>query len=458
MSRSFKFIKNYLFLVVLVMASCGGGGDDSPDPITLISATMNGSTLTNGASNVALQVQIELTFSSALDATAFESAFTLSGGATTPGYSISYTNASSKAVIAVTGLAFSTNYTLQVAAGVIGSEGQSLESAVSFGFTTMDDGVVRSMPPCTSASQDCYRTVSLEDNAQVSGNFSFYSNYPIYLEEAEWEDLKYAIIVVHGANRDADNYFSYMTSTLNSESLQESTILISPEFKASGDAGNDDLYWNNDWREGQSSTSSARLSSFEAIDALLERLSDRVAFPVLEKVIITGHSSGALFSQVYGAANTAEPMYEHLSLQYIVANSQYFYYPDNQRYDEQNNSFYQPTGCNTFNHWPLGYTTAPAYVSTRTDAQVDANLLSRDFVYLLGNGSGADPALNTSDCGAVLLGSSRFKRGEHIFDWLETQYSEQHNSTKTIVNGIGHDGQAMYQSTEFRAVLGAFFE
>ncbi|MFT7269903.1 MAG: hypothetical protein ACI905_002128 [Roseivirga sp.] len=451
-------IANWTCAVLLLMASaCSGGGEPTPEPLSLIGSSMNGGPINDGATNVPIDVQLEFTFSAALNIAQFEAAFSVIAATDNPTYRINYANASSKAVISLSGLNSSTLYNLQIVQGQLGANGQSLENSINISFTTVSDGIVRQMAPCTSVSQDCYRTVSLHDAAQNSGNFNFYSTYPIYLENAEWENLKYAVIVIHGANRDANNYFNFLLNPLNSNGLLDNTILISPEFESNSAASNNDLSWNNDWREGQKSNSNAKITSFEAIDALITRLSDKTAFPALEKVIITGHSSGALFTQVYGVANVVAPTFDHLSFDYVVANSQYFYYPDNQRYNEGNNQFYTPTGCNTYNHWPLGYVNAPAYVTTRTESEIDANLLTRKFTYFLGNGTGNDSALNTSDCDAILLGSSRFKRGEHIYNWIQTQYAGQNNSSKVVVNGIGHDGQGMYQSTDFKNLISNIF-
>ena len=416
----------YIVLSMVAVAACSGGGDPAPENLSLLAVNVNGGALANGAENLPTEFQLELAFSAALNTAKFESAFSLIGGTGNPSYTITYANASSKAIVSISNLDYNTVYDLELSAGVLGNNGQSLQNGLA---------------------------LSLEDASQNTGNFKFYSTHPIYLENAEWEKLKYAVIVVHGANRDADNYYNWLLSALTNNGLLENTILISPEFISSTGATTDDLYWNSDWREGQKSTSNAKISSFEAIDALLNRLSDKTVFPVLEKVIVTGHSSGALFTQVYGATNVTESSSNHLSFDYVVANSQYFYYPDNQRYNEQNNQFYTPTGCGTYNHWPLGYAGAPSYVTTRTETEIDANLLGRNFTYFLGNGTGSDSALNTSDCGAVLLGSSRLKRGEHIYNWLQTQYSGQNSSTKVIVNGIGHDGQGMYQSNNFKSLL-----
>jgi len=40
-----------------------------------------------------------------------------------------------------------------------------------------------------------------------------------------------------------------------------------------------------------------------------------------------------------------------------------------------------------------------------------------------------------------------------MFKFMELAYPGIHNQKKVIVNGIGHDGQGMYQSSEFKLLL-----
>ncbi|MCB9317157.1 MAG: hypothetical protein H6569_13535 [Lewinellaceae bacterium] len=180
---------------------------------------------------------------------------------------------------------------------------------------------------------------------------------------------------------------------------------------------------------------------------------------MLKNVVVTGHSSGALFTHAYAAANKSEPLYPDLDFTYVIANSQYFYYPDDVRYDENSGQFVVPTGCVAFNHWPLGFVNPPPYLTGVTEATVDQQIVGRKITYLLGTSDTvAGGTLNTTDCEAVLLGANRFKRGEHIFSLLETNYPGVHNSQKVLVPGVGHDAQGMYQSAVFRGLLGGLLE
>jgi hypothetical protein len=444
-----------IFFFLLILSSCK---DEAPEnSITLIGVTVNSIPLVDGTINVATSANVRLVFSKAINPTKFENAFTLSSPAgIVNNLDFEYTNAASAVIIRAT-LETNTTYQLSVNSTSIGQDDASLSTALELSFTTVDGGIITEQAPCTSTSLDCYRNLSITNNAGGSGNFSFYSSYPIDLDNARWEKLTSAVIVVHGLGRDADNYFSYMMSSLRSQNYEDETLLIAPFFKASQDAQSGDLYWSSSaWREGQTSDGAANISSFAVIDQVLALLADKNHFPVLEKVIITGHSSGALFTQVYAAANTSENQYTDLDFSYVVANSQYFYYPDDVRYSASSGQFEAVTGCSTFNHWPMGFVNRPAYLASTSEATVDQNIIERKITYLLGtNDVVTTGTLNTTDCEAVLLGQNRFKRGENIFRLMETNYANTNQSEKITVNGVGHDGQAMYQSSEFKAWLNA---
>lgn len=446
--RKIKIILSLSLLIGLIW-SCE---EDTPqvDPISLFGITVNGINLVDGTINVPVDAEIELLFSAGLDIPAFEAAFSLSNGTSDVSVDFQYANATSKAIVSTSSLDFSTLYTLRVARTAIGARQETLEEAITLNFTTIDEGEITQLSPCTSASNNCLQTVAIAPQA----NFDFYSNYPIYQENARWELLENAVIVVHGQNRNADEYFSWLTSTFNNADLSNNTILISPFFKDQNDAGPGDIHWRTSgWREGQNSSDATGLSSFAVIDELIAQLANKDRFPVLKKVIITGHSSGGLWTQVYAAANRAENLNTGLGFEYVVANSQYFYYPDEVRYNESSQIFVEPVGCSTFSQWPLGFANPPAYLSGIPEATVNQQLIERKVTYLLGNGPQADPTLNTNDCEATLLGSSRFRRGENAHLLMQTNYPTNNQHQKVVVEGIGHNGQQMYQSPEFRTLI-----
>ncbi len=441
----------YLFLALIALTVSCYDDDVETEALSVFSMTINGGSFVDEMDNLPVSSSIAIVFSSAVNPAEFEKEFSISPAPA--GMQLSYANQSSKVTIDLA-LEFSTTYQMTINSSRFGQNGSQLESAVSRTFSTKADGIIYSLPACTAATNDCLQTVTLTGNS--SGDFDFYTSFPIFEELAEWKELEAAIIVVHGANRDADNYFNILMSTLQANSLEQKVMLIAPFFKNQQEASGNDFYWTNTgWRGGNNSLGTNAISSFEVVDKLIEQLADESHFPVLKKIIVTGHSSGALFTHLYAAANKVEAANPGLVFEYVPANSQYYYYPDGQRINESNNQLYTPAGCTGYDFWPAGFHIVPPYLSAMDVATFNNQFTSRSVTYLLGNGTGSDPALNTTDCAATLLGSSRYNRGENIFRYMELAYpGGDHQHKKTIVNGIGHDGQGMYQSPEFRMLLG----
>ena len=440
-----------IFIALLTVVSCSGDETEPTLNMTVIAATINGSSSSNTNLDIPIEASIVIVFSSALNPAAFESAFSVVSGATAADYTVAYSNATTKVTATMT-LDYTTTYTVNVAATAIGLGGEKLTNPLTFSFATAADDVIRSMTPCTTVS-DCLRSVELT-GSQGNGTFEFYSNYPIYEENAQWEELTDAVIVVHGASHDPDNYYTFLTNTFESQSLSSSTILIAPFFRSTTTGSAEDFYWpNTDWRRGSLSSNANKLSSFEALDAVIDQLANSERFPVLKKIIVTGHSSGAAFTHVYSASNRSEANHPSIDFEYVVANSQFFYYPDGQRIDESTNQLYTPSDCAGYTIWPLGYIATPPYLSGVNPSTFNSMFVDRSVTYLLGNGNQSDPTLNTTNCENILQGSSRYKRGENMFRYMELVYPGTHHHNKVIVEGIGHDGQGMYQSASFKALL-----
>lgn len=432
-----------LLPALLVIASCNKE-DNTPATISLRSASINGGALTDGAANVDTDANIRLVFSSSLDPAAFESALSLSPAVA---YDLSYASQSSQVTIA-TAFDFNTAYTLSISEEAIGLNGGRLEAPLTYTFTTKEEGGA-SNTACTEATAACLSMLNLDNEA----TFPFYASFPIY-EEQTWPGLTSAVIVVHGANRNADDYFSYLTSSLMDTEQTAQTVLIAPPFQEEATAQDGELYWSgNGWREGRGAAGANAVSSFEVVDRIISRLADKEHFPALEQIVVTGHSSGGLFTHLFASANQSEAAYPDIEFEYVVANSQYFYYPDGQRINESNNQLYTPTGCSGYTIWPLGYEVVPTYLSN-TDAMVfNEQFTNRSITYLLGNGDGPDGAFNDTDCSATLLGSSRYQRGENMYRYMELVYGSEHAHKRVIVPGVGHDGAGMYASDAFASLL-----
>ena len=444
-----------IFLILLLTVGFSACEDDSgmSPSVDILSVLLNSAQLSDGATEVPSDVELEFVFSRSLQPNDFQAAFSLRPETD---LSFEYSQQSTRVKI-IAQLQNDTEYNVLIATEPIGSQGETLVEPVAISFRTRAEGIIRRLPPCTEATSDCLRQTLLQ-SADGEGQFSFYSSFPIYESEARWEDLTTALIMVHGLNRNADDYFQYLMSTLTSENRQTEVALIAPFFREDPRSGSSDLYWSgNGWREGQNSSDEARLSSFAVIDQLVDQLANRERFPVLEKVLIVGQSSGGLFTHSYAAATGMEQQHPHLQFSFVVGESQYFYYPDARRVDESSNTLFTPTSCTGHDIWPLGYRSVPAYLANLDRQTVNQQFLDRDLIYLLGNGSGSDGSLNTTECRATLLGSSRYQRGENMLTYLNSAYPA-HNHRKVIAQGITHDGSRIYQSPAFRDLLNELLE
>lgn len=436
--------------------SCAGETIDHRPKIELISYSVDGATINGTLLDVHIAPEVIFVFSAQVDPSAFASALRIVGGGSPVDYSLTFSNAASK-VAATMSLAYNTAYTITIDTTPIGTRGERLAEPLIFDFVTAADDLIRSMQPCINVG-DCLRSVQLQGDLG-SGKFEFYSNYPVYEQKAYWENLTQAIFVVHGASHNADDYFAYVTNALRQSDLSESTVLIAPYFKNSGTENPSDFYWANvRYRDGNLSSNPNKISSFKVIDLLISQLANKERFPALKKIVITGQSSGGLFTHVYAPANHAEATYTDIAFHYLVGESQYFYYPDGQRISEVTNSLYTPDDCLTHEFWPMGYKAIPTYLSGIPKPVFNERFVNRSIYYLLGGGNEIDGSLNTTDCSATLLGDTRYRRGVNMMRYMDLVYPDQHNHLGVVVPDVTHNGMQIYGSQEFQDLLKQLFQ
>ena len=179
--------------------------------------------------------------------------------------------------------------------------------------------------PCLSSTEDCLNLIEID-----GGIFQSYSSFHI----DSLSEVKGAIITIHGHSRNADDYFDKMMSIVSGQGLKDEVMVVSPKFITLYEQSTDtDWYWNTtSWKWGlQSYTSNGNnVSTFELIDSLLSRLSDKDLFPQLTDILVTGHSSGAAFVHMYSSTKQNNT-FNSTNLHFSVVNNQYFLHPDSTR-------------------------------------------------------------------------------------------------------------------------------
>ena len=452
-TTKYIFKKISLFSMILSLSFFVSCNDDDNDllPLSILSIKANGSSIEDGAVNIPVNSIIEVAFSSEILFSKFENLLLVTSSSGDLGYTVSYSNASSKAVITLNQMDPNVTYNLSISSGDLGPNGEYLEVGLTLSYVT---GLGKT--PCLTGTDQCIQTIQLSNNSGTSFNFDMYSNYD-FIDDTEFihNSINKVVIVVHGLERNANDYFSYMATSLQSINMEESTLVLSPYFKDSSTATGDDLFWDTRWREGaDSGNTSASISSFTVIDSIIENVVNSGNFPNLTTIFVTGHSSGGFFTQHYALANRAENIYTEINFEYGIANNQYFYYPDGVRYDESTQQFVTPNNCSGYNFWPYGYQFSVPYLDGIEESIITGQQVTRNTTYLLGsNDTSTTGSLNTSDCQATLLGSNRVMRGENMHLYMQTFYEGTNNHEKIIVNNVGHNGYNMYNSTEFKQYI-----
>lgn len=286
---------------------------------------------------------------------------------------------------------------------------------------------------------------------------------PLYLS-SDWSmplpAISRAIIVLHGRLRNADVYYiSAHTAQVAAGDDGKSALMIVPQFLAEIDIEAhklpaDTLRWSLEgWEGGDAALAPNPVSSFEALDAILTKLSDRRIFPNLKQVVVAGHSGGGQVAQRYAIAGKGEAMLsrQHIEIRYVVANpSSYAYFSKERPVPAI------AASCAGYNNWKYGMDERPPYLADATPAALEQRYVEREVIYLLGtlDTNPEHPALDKS-CMAKAQGPYRYARGHAYADAMAKRDQGTPNHRVWDVAGVGHDGDKMLTS---KCGLAALFD
>lgn len=317
---------------------------------------------------------------------------------------------------------------------------------------------------CTSASPSCMEKVPLGGDQHFS---VIYRSFPLTKANAK---ITRALIVIHGAGRNADGYFaSAAAGGLIAGALQD-TIIISPRLAANSGSGCKDtlekseISWTcgtvQDWRRGGTGQG-VPVTPFDLVDEIIRKLAKKTLFPNLKTIVVTGHSAGGQFTNRYAAANKVDGKVG-IPIRYVVSNpSSYLYLDDSRLGSGTCSSKGECTGefepfagvdrCPAFNDWHYGLRERAGYAASMPDEQLKKNLIERDIVYLLGELDTLPIGGFDSSCSAMAQGPSRFARGLSYWNYMKSKYSANHKLV--TVPFCGHNGRCMYTADQAMPVI-----
>ena len=305
--------------------------------------------------------------------------------------------------------------------------------------------------PCLNSSIKCQNSLTVGTNSEWT--FDYYSSFPL----DSVLNVTGAIIVVHGFNRNSDEYFENMLSVVQALTFEDKIMVIAPSFTTQDDNPDvQEITWTaNSWKEGSLSvykTNKQQISSFAIIDKIITDLNNKDNFPNLNTILVTGHSAGAQFTYLYSATNTVEQSLNDIDLLYGVANSSSYLYLNEVR--EIDSNYYIPADCNDYNDWPFGLQNRNDYASNLSASEISTQLIMRNVNYFNGL---LDTTAYTYGCEYTLQGANRLDTGQRHFDHLNYYFSDHNHSFNTIP-GAGHDNREMYLSTQFIDLVEQYFQ
>jgi hypothetical protein len=283
---------------------------------------------------------------------------------------------------------------------------------------------------------------------------------PLYrsLDEASDARVSRVVIVLHGRLRDADAYLLSAQRALAAADVNAAdTLLLVPQFLASADVSahgldHDTLHWDwTSWMGGDDALGPAPISSFDILDSLVEMLADRSRFGALREVVIAGHSGGAQVAHRYAVVGHATALLERQGVhcRYVIANPSSYVYFDNRRPDGKGG--FSPVDehvCADVDTWKYGIHQPPRYASSAAFDALEQRYVRSDVIYLLGEAD-CDPQHQALDrsCAAMAQGPHRLARGLAYFACLSGRHPQLvHRCWQ--VPGVGHNGEAMFNSAE----------
>lgn len=276
-------------------------------------------------------------------------------------------------------------------------------------------------------------------------------------------DVRRAIIIIHGLDRDPGTYMIYIQNALreltSDPNINRSSVAIMAPFFANRrdrlPAASSALVWRGSkWSAGANNhrpNQARTVSSFEVLDQLVRFFDDRTMFPKLRQIVLAGHSLGAQtvarYAQIGNTFPTMSPVL------YVIANPNNWAWMDTTRplaigdcreYDNWRNGFHN------FTEYPMHYGLG---LVARGRPAVLSRWQSRSKAFLAGLWDFGDA--RPGDCAPHTLGRHHFERFLNLIKRFPPRCPEPHRGQCDTVDYVesNHDGQTMLRSEAGQARL-----
>ena len=314
---------------------------------------------------------------------------------------------------------------------------------------------------CVTATPDCAERVPLAS----AGWTLVYRNLPL---DSRNPAVTRAVVMVHGAGRNADDYFRTAVAAAFLAGALDHTVVLAPRFASNAGGTCADKLAEGEisypcsgqsWRSGGPLKGAANLSSFDLMDQILRRLANRSTFPNMKSIVVTGHSAGGQFSSRYAMSNNVHDTLG-VPVRYVVSNPSSYAYPEPARptgactekgCEGGLRPFREGGNCTTFNRWPYGLEQRQGYAAQVSDSDLKARMAARPTTYLMGTLDTLPIAGFDGSCPAMAQGLNRFERGLGFWHMMRERYQAKHDFVPVPL--CGHNARCVYTSDQALPVL-----
>src|SRR5689334_10680809 len=318
--------------------------------------------------------------------------------------------------------------------------------------------------PCAKAITACERWLVIRGGPARTKLYASYA-----LDEPNAAIVR-ALVMVHGAGRNADHYFETSTGAAFLAGAIDNTIIIAPRFAAGNDTvAQNEVLWperGENWRSGGVLSTDSTYGSFDLMDDILRKLANKRTFPNLTKIVVAGHSAGGQFATRYAMANKVHDKLNGVAVSYVVANPSSYAWPVAERPlpsgtadpatadkealgpngEKVNAAFtygaFDSTKAPGYNRWPSGLADRTGYTAGVSDEQLRHQLVQRPTTYLLGQVDVLPLGGFDSSPNAMAQGPTRRARGEAFFKYVTEVLGAKHKAI--IVPECGHNDRCVY--------------
>lgn len=292
-------------------------------------------------------------------------------------------------------------------------------------------------------------TIVTLDPARGRGDYPVYASADLRAGSAS---ARQALVIIHGRLRNAADYFATGLALAKAAGpLGEATIVVAPQFLDPADVtahrlADRYLRWNADWAEGRPAQSPAAAnpnnppaSSYDVLDDVVAKLSNKASFPQLQRIVFVGHGGGAQMLARYAVVMRPQ---SGPAISFVIANAGTYLYPTTARP--------LPPDCQDFNKWKYGFDNPPPYVGDA--GKILHDFAARDITLLLGAEDRKSNGILDQSCAAQAQGRNRLERGRNYLDAM-TASGMAPLLKHAIVHGAGHDEKKMLLATEARDAI-----